>query len=281
MICAGAFFLICSFFLSPVTGPAFRESRKPSFTPEDKKGEEEQKEETPEILSSYDLGYAGTLEGKTVIISLFADSQYLRWTREEEEKTLPVLASALSYLTEEAKKAGKEVSFIYDWREEEDLYHTARVFFPFDKEGKFIDYLDLRTQSWVKHKVSYDDLLAEYEADNILMIIYFPDEDRSYAVCYDGEDIPEETMIMFKNANAATYAHEMLHLFGAHDLYEDGGYPEEYLQYVKKTYPKEVMLTVKEKDLLKITKIISPITAYHIGWREDLPELEEYPLWER
>ena len=76
----------------------------------------------------------------------------------------------------------------------------------------------------------------------------------------------------------ATYAHEILHLFGAPDLYEGSSDPyvdEALVSYVADTYPGDIMLSTYEDDgssrFDAITKEISPLTAYCLGAGRHLP----------
>ena len=83
----------------------------------------------------------------------------------------------------------------------------------------------------------------------------------------------------------ATYAHEILHLFGAPDLYEGSSDPyvdEALVSYVADTYPGDIMLSTYEDDgssrFDAITKEISPLTAYCLGLTDTCPELAQFPL---
>lgn len=83
----------------------------------------------------------------------------------------------------------------------------------------------------------------------------------------------------------ATYAHEILHLFGAPDLYEGSGDPyvdRALIDYVAETYPDDIMVSTYEDDGTSrfdvITKEISPLTAYCLGLTDTCPELEQFPL---
>ena len=83
----------------------------------------------------------------------------------------------------------------------------------------------------------------------------------------------------------ATYAHEILHLFGAPDLYEGSGDPyvdRALVDYVAETYPDDIMVSTYEDDGTSrfdvITKEISPLTAYCLGLTDTCPELEQFPL---
>ncbi|MCR5501912.1 MAG: hypothetical protein K6F53_02795 [Lachnospiraceae bacterium] len=234
-----------------------------------------------EPLSSFNRGSVKKLTGKNVIVSLFADTMYSRWEEEEKRETLEKLRTACGYLEEEAKEAGVPLELVYDWQEEPELSRSGRVFFPINEDTCYSGLLDRRIAFWLGHTVSYEKLLRKYRADGIAMMIHFRQEGRSYAICFDGEDIYKETMVVFRDANAASYAHELLHLFGAHDLYEGAEYTDDCVSYIMEHYPNELMLTVTEKDPKRITQKISPITAYHIGWTDDLPELALYPQLER
>lgn len=84
--------------------------------------------------------------------------------------------------------------------------------------------------------------------------------------------------------NPATYAHEILHLYGALDLYE-GASPEDVNEYVTETYPYEIMLSTYNETLIPNeygeVKMISPITAYMLNWVEEVEELTLFPEMER
>lgn len=66
-------------------------------------------------------------------------------------------------------------------------------------------------------------------------------------------------------------AHEMLHLFGATDLYFplSRKHQGENWTLARQVFPKEIMFA----SYLPLDQVhISPITAYLIGWRKDFPE---------
>ena len=74
-------------------------------------------------------------------------------------------------------------------------------------------------------------------------------------------------------------------MFGAHDLYRDAEYPPKITDYIQRVYPLEIMRTVidgngkrHEKD---IVNIVSPVTAYHLGWIDEIEEIDEFPQLKR
>ena len=81
-----------------------------------------------------------------------------------------------------------------------------------------------------------------------------------------------------------TFAHEILHLFGAPDFYEGSSDPyvdAALTAYVEETYPDDIMLSTYEADGTSrfdvISKTMSPLTAYCLGLAESCPELEQFP----
>lgn len=219
-----------------------------------------------EPRSSYNLGSAKILEGENIIVSLFVDSKDFRWTYKKKNETLSMLTDACDYLKEQASEYGKDVSFIYKWDEDFSLLKTARFDCNPDSE-EFEDELDLQFDYWTKTKIDYDALLRRYNADNIFTMMFFGVEGRSFAVCYDGIDNTKESIIIFGSSLAAEYAHEILHLYGAHDYYKGAEYTDDVVNVIKKKYPDDIMLTISFSK--KITNTVSNLTAYHLGWIDE------------
>ncbi len=234
-----------------------------------------------EPLSSYNMGSAGNLEGRNLIISVFVDTMYCRWSEEERETSLKRLDASCKYLEEGAEESEIGLEMVYDWRECPDLRYDTRVFFPVNDSDDTTNKIGNCVAFWSEYKTNYEKLLKRYGADGIFICVHFLEEGRSYAICYDGLDIPEESLILYSNSNAATCAHEMLHLFGAHDFYRGAEYTDECVDYLMEQYPDEIMLDTQEKQFYNITKKISPVTAYHIGWTDRIPDTDEYPQLKR
>ena len=71
-------------------------------------------------------------------------------------------------------------------------------------------------------------------------------------------------------------AHEMLHAFGAFDMYARDNYRKEQSDAAKKYYPYDIMCTTLD-NYSKIDKCnISPITAWKIGIGEKSKAMEFY-----
>ena len=235
--------------------------------------------------SSYKLGSARSLEGKNLIYSLFVDTPDAEWTDRDKKKALKNLEIAKEYIETEAKSYHKKVDLVVDFEENEDLTGSARINFSLKDGEDYEEALDEEIAAWLDEQIDYEALTKEYKAKGIATIVFVNHKGSTYAICYDGVDNPQESLVMFAGEVPAVYAHEILHLFGAHDLYEDAEYTEEVCEYVKKAYPDEIMYTVKdEKGRLNNSEIqneLSPVTAYHLGWVNYIEEIDVFPQLKR
>lgn len=235
--------------------------------------------------SSYKLGSAKSLEGKNLIYSLFVDTPDAKWTDRDKKKVLQNLEIAKEYIETEAKSYRKKVDLVVDFEENEDLTGSARINFSLKDGEDYEEALDEEIAAWFDEQIDYEALCKEYKAKGIATIVFVNHKGSTYAICYDGIDNPKESLVMFAGEVPAVYAHEILHLFGAHDLYEDAEYTEEVCEYVKKAYPDEIMYTVTDKNGRlndsEIQNELSPITAYHLGWANYIEEIDVFPQLKR
>lgn len=252
-------------------------SEEPSATPEPG--------ELGNPRSSYKLGSAKSLEGKNLIYSLFVDTPDAKWTDRDKKKALKNLEIAKEYIETEAKSYHKKVDLVVDFEENEDLTGSARINFSLKDGEDYEEALDEEIAGWLDEQIDYEALCKEYKAKGIATIVFANHKGSTYAICYDGVDNPQESLVMFAGEVPAVYAHEILHLFGAHDLYEDAEYTEEVCEYVKKAYPDEIMYTVKDEEgrlnSSEIQNELSPITAYHLGWVNYIEEIDVFPQLKR
>jgi len=232
-----------------------------------------------EPRSSYMLGSAKSAEGKNIIISLYADTPDNSWSDDERDAELEKLREACEYIEDSASSYGRDAEFITDYKSDRRLLMNSRIYRPVENSDDFYDYLDRITALWIDYVADYDGLLEKYDADGIFMIIHFKEAGRSYAVCYDGIDNEDESLIVYNDATASTYAHEILHLFGAHDFYSRAEYTEDAVSYIEEKYPDDIMLTLGQSN--KITSKIGELTAYHLGWLDAPLEVKEFSQLQR
>lgn len=235
--------------------------------------------------SSYGLGSAEYLDGRNLLYSLFVDTPRSTWNHEEKEATLRNLNMAALYIEETAQEYGRETELVCDWKVNENLTGEAVVDFEIADDKDFLDQLDEKISVWVENLVDYEGLTEEYDAEGIALLVFVNNPGTSYAIVYDGTDNPKESVVFFAKEPPAVYAHEILHLFGAHDLYQDAEYSKEITDYLQETYPTEIMRTVtgREGEIFEetIVNTVSPVTAYHLGWIDEIEETDRFPQLKR
>ena len=243
----------------------------------------------PEVLgsprSSYGLGSARYLSGKNLLYSLFVDTTESNWEEEEKKEVLSKLEVAAGYIENSAKQYQEDVQLVFNWQENADLKGEAAVDFSISDTAYFEDRLDEAIAFWVENIVDFEALMKEYKAEGIAILVFVDNPVSSYAIVFDGTDNPKESVILAGEEVPAAYAHEILHVFGAHDLYKDAEYTNEVADYVKEAYPLEIMYTVADGNGRKlndrIVNIVSPITAYHLGWIDYTEEIDVFPQLKR
>lgn len=79
------------------------------------------------------------------------------------------------------------------------------------------------------------------------------------------------------DAPPSTYAHEILHAFGAPDLYYvDTGIPQEFVDYCSQTGCNDIMFTVNAGET--ISSEFTPLDAYYVGIGPRPAEADEWDL---
>jgi len=257
-------------------------------------------------------GSAKLLEGRNLIVSVQVAYENAGWSAAESDRARRATDVAAKWIMNEGKKYGKQIDFIYDTEAHPDLLyhmkydtsaygnmHTPRdpsvnefsLAYRKDKDNTYRAF-----HEFVEVNVPYMELCEKYGTDSISYIMYFtrPGGYVAYALpfTYWYRDIDEysyhETAVLYLDDDClpAVVAHEILHLFGASDLYD----PENYLydgvdltlhEYAKSTYPGDIMLTTNKVSNGDIFCEISPLTAYGIGWLGDIPELDRFPAFKR
>ena len=257
--------------------------------------------EIPETLPPYDrmnMGSAGTLTGNVVLINIFLSDEESYLNDEERQEVMDRLDEMAEWFYYQIEKYDKELNIIYNLDDLSIDYHSDSILIPRPGAGSEYD------STWgfdVMYEVytSYDigSLLERYNADNYAFIMHINKPGRSYAqpISYEyrdwfaykyGELTPEFCVIFNRNRLTLretvphTYAHEVLHLFGAIDLYYPNNPLDERFQLALEYAPDEIMRRLHD-DISRNT--ISNLTAYLIGWTDHLEErykvfIEEYKL---
>ena len=218
-------------------------------------------------------GSAKVLSGKVCLIHLFVRDDDSAWTTPQKAAERRRVSAALSFLQKQARRYGQKVSFVRETLPEAPLRKTI----PVDM---------FHSPWWIEEAVrkaghnSAVDLVrhfqAKHRADHAVIMLHVNKRATSYNLTYyDGINpvFHAERLVMFSRYTdgrptcAASYAHEILHAFGAGELYFPFDRFSTRKNLARKYFPNDIMLRVAYKiDSLAI----GPYTAYRIGWLDRL-----------
>lgn len=241
-------------------------------------------EEQTTILYSGPNGTADTIEGKTIIISIYANDEVVTWNNELEsdklkiDDTLNNLKIATDYLTDQVAKYNKTSEFIYDWHKYSDLRYVAAF------KDNIVDNYNIKydtQKEWIIDNIDVAKIKKKYDADNIIFIYFFNTNNTNTAITstYNREiDIvnifPENNKYI---APPATYVHELLHTFGAPDLYfENAIINQSYVDYLIENGSNDIMFKVTDTSV--IIDDFSDLDAYYVGLIDSHPDVEKWNL---
>jgi hypothetical protein len=204
-------------------------------------------------MDKWRAGSANELSGKIYILSIFITTKKEKWTYEDKTDLIACQLKAQDWLISNASHYGVDISF-------ENGFYGVKNDLYVDKI-KGIDQLYENRLDWVNSiltTIGYsspleflDKLKFTKDCSNALAIIYANEKGRSYAVPYNTD--MNKTKYFFEGCVcyrysqghllcSATIAHEILHLFGAWDLYyEKGRYDKKKANKAWELYPKDIM----------------------------------------
>lgn len=238
-------------------------------------------------------GSAGVLEGKSVIISIFIDDKNSKWTGKEKKKVNKKVSAAAKFISRQAKRYRKKADLVTD------IYNNEKICYSYTSKAKLTDgmrnqdRLYKKIEKFIDQRIDLTAIRTRYGTDSIGFLLHINKSGASSTLVHimeEGRERFYECSTLFskyrgKEEGASTYAHEMLHLFGARDLYccsLADGITMSFVRYIGKKSPNDIMYstyTLRGKQLkYKISNEISRVTAYFIGWKGRIPETKRYAL---
>ena len=234
----------------------------------------------------YDLGTCRKLSGDVSVVLFYMDDFESCWSDEEMESfTEKEVRPGLEFLEKEARLRG--IDLILDIKQCHSSFYDDEVIKSVKETGRAtIDVLDQASKG-----IGYnsDDemiatLKAQYETE-VVCITVFNKNGTAYAINpHRGETLSvEEHCIVFARdlhseenspigSQASIVAHEMLHLFGAEDLYNT----PERKALARRHYPDDIMLGA---NYFIRTNDIGDATAFYIGWTDLIPDVLYNAEW--
>ena len=253
------------------------------------------------VVNTY--GSAKDLAGTSIVVSIFADDKTTSWDDEKDAATIENIRSYLGiaeqYLEDTASAYNKSADFITDFKANPDLKYLM-TFDDVITTQEYIDAGNADEPAWnfIDTNIDEDALKQKYDADNVIYMIFVnSDEDCTAISCtrnwYEGMPYDYEMVYLFNYDSGlvngpAVYAHEILHTFGAPDLYatdEEYNISDDFLEYIAANYPNDIMLTcsdLESGDYLydSINNEVTEITAYYVGLIDSSDIAKEWNLGE-
>lgn len=252
-----------------------------------------QTEQVEEFGVPRDLGSAGSPEGTTLIVSIFANELNTSWDFDTEGDRatralmLNNMEMATSWLTQQIDAYGVESRFIYDWEANPDLYYTydfgELILVRPDGGGYW------KQENYVLENIPTETLKEKYQAQNILYMFYFNTDESNTVNSWTLSDRQiEETEIInifvrdnlsdgFYYTPASSLAHEIMHCFGAYDLYyASETIPQAYVDHCRDTGSRDIMYTTSLDST--IPQLFTQLDAYYLGLVDSCDEVTTWGL---
>ncbi len=245
-------------------------------------------------------GSAKALTGKNIIISVFMDDSESTMDTQTESEILNNTREAADWLEAEAQKRGITAQIITGKEDHNLILRYKYSGTITDTDYNYDDILlMLKT---LKIDSLYSTITEEYGEANIAVILFLNKPGRSFSLFSDSAAMPENLLAGEPNPidfryfdvcvlfayqvytenvyNPYIIAHELLHLYGAVDLYYkySGNLQNDAMQaeksiIAKRVLPNEIMYHHTPPNE------ISDLTAYLIGWEETVPIKYAYLLY--
>lgn len=214
------------------------------------------------LLDSRRRGETKSLVGDVMVIVIFVNDGISSWTERAKKDYCRIYFSAMKKIETAARAQGVRLKLMNAF-DEVNLPMACTM-----------DNIPAWTAAVVKKKGhnTIRDMQKEYKrlynSDEAPIVFAFNRKFRSYAQAADAQyPYGNEFCVASMDGSVKTVIHELLHQFGAEDLY----YPEAVRSVVDRIFPYSVMGG-------SIGDEIDPLTSYLIGWREDIDARSERVL---
>ena len=277
-----------------------------SYDSEEPESDDEISESSGELdLNNYPMGTVKEVEGNIAVVTIVADDASTLWDFESGNgaevlaKYHDRLGSAMEWLEKNIAEYGRDVHFIWDWEEHEELLYDAS--FETDlgstinsqKEGIF------EADEIIASKINSEAIMRSLNADGIVYMFAVNSDPnatnvscsfdvgsgpersmKDYWYMMEGKDEPpyEFLVLMLNHRNqfieASTIAHEFIHSLSVPDLYAASDMiPQDFVDYAWDSKLTDIMQDDEEKGAR-----ITEVTAYYMGLIDHSDMVDEWGL---
>ena len=232
-----------------------------------------------QTVGKWRAGSASKLTGSVYTLSCFVSGPDDEWEYGEKLNMLKLLREGQDWIKKQAIPYGADVRFDSSG----NFGLKDDIEFPTIERGTASGNESVDWVSKVLYKVGYKSTLdfanwvkATKKCDNLQVVIFVKGPGNGYAMASSTEMDKEkyflEGTVMYEKYNsgealpASSIAHELLHLYGAWDLYRTFSQTEENEKRARVLFPNSVMLRVSyDIDELEVDEL----TAWLVGWKKE------------
>ncbi len=226
------------------------------------------------------------MSGPVLNCVVFISSPENPWKDLEKETMLNALSQSENWLSAQAQSYQSDLSFkrLYIGDKKDLVFDTIEIGKASGKER--VDWVSrvLKRQGYKNAKQAYKRFAKESACSNLQMIIFAKADGMTYAMGFKkgmkkGKYFLEGCLVYQRYDNGApqptagVIAHELLHLYGAWDLYPTFMQTQERYEKARELYPNDIMLRLDHDiNFLSIDKL----TAWRLGWNKNEEEIFEW-----
>ena len=241
---------------------------------------------------SLSIGSCKKLTGNVYTLVIFIDDSESSWN-EADRKTFydNRYFPSVNYLSQQAEKRGVSLSLQSgQYTTKSDLKtpikHNGKVANSIKNASLSLDLLNTAATALGFTDAEYMNIFLKRNlgVEQIAFVLVINKPGSAYAVYdtkYDEEEELEFVVAFSKNEDGkdnigSSVLHELLHLFGATDLYDDMGVYKKRFELCNKLYPNDIMMkSAVNPDSLEI----GALTECLIGWSDYFPSVCDCPEW--
>lgn len=202
--------------------------------------------ETHCLLSRMNIGTLKKLRGKLLFVNVYVSDNEYKWTNGEIEEKSQKLFDIFDYL----KKCINEENVFFEYYVSS---YYLNINYPFERTS---------CEKWLKDfangfdclnlKNVHDKMYLKYDVDQVAFLFITKRPSLCYAISAKESfyDFCEFAVLYGENYNSVI--HEILHLFGAADLY----FPKEISDVAKEMFPKSIMFNSTYNKIDDFTKYV-------------------------
>lgn len=240
-------------------------------------------------------GSCDYIDGVTVLVSIFVSDPIYDWNfdrkadKESYDHIYWRLKTASDWLTDQAHRYRASPRIVWDWYNQKYLYYEFKCSRRIDSQE--YSYKELR--NFIYDHVNLPMIKEYYHADNVIFLAYYnqtgKDKQAAYAWAWDFDPnagnsyaleiiwAPDEDNNL--QISAAGLAHEMMHCFGAVDLYRASNeVPQSYVDHLKKIKSNDIMYTIDYKTPDTIGEEFTDLDAYYLGLTPSADDQKTYHM---